>query len=178
MAKGATKDKTGVSAEEMMRLLDCSQPVLSGYVKKGLVIRAGRGRYDDKKSIPKIIKHYREQAAGRLGRNDGIDIVKEGALLKAASRRLADIRAARLAGDLISVSAVEEAWGDLADLTKQVVLSFPSRARALVQKLNGKDQKVLERMVRDALTEVAFADKKPLIPKERNLKLDGDEHAS
>jgi phage terminase Nu1 subunit (DNA packaging protein) len=125
------------------------------YAKDGLAVRVGHGRYLLGPSIHNITKRLREQAAGRLGRTDDVDAVRSSAELRDAQRRLTEIRAAKLSGELISLPDIEDAWREIGIATRQLFLSLPARARFDLPHLTGEDQKALERLVRDMLREVA-----------------------
>jgi hypothetical protein len=46
-----------------------------------------------------------------------------------AQRRLAEVKLAKLEGQLLSMPEIEALWGDLAASTKWLFLALPSRAR-------------------------------------------------
>ena len=125
------------------------------YAADNLAVRVGHGRYLLGPSIHNVTKRLREQAAGRLGRTDDIDAVKSAAELKDAQKRLTDLRAAKLSGELISMPEIADAWAEIALAVRQLFLSLPARARFDLPHLTGEDQKTLERLVREMLTEVA-----------------------
>jgi phage terminase Nu1 subunit (DNA packaging protein) len=163
----AEEKPKGVPVRYLMEKFACSHTLITEYEREGLVIRLGRNLYDFDASCPRVMKHIREQAAGRIGRNAGNDAVKANIDLKKSQQRLAEIRAERLAGNLVPVDLVEQSWGEIAASCRQIMLSVPARARAMIHKLNGKDQKVLDKMMREALTEFAFGTQKPPIPRDR-----------
>jgi len=166
-APGAEKKTTIVSGNYLQKLLGCTKNTLANYVLDGLAVRVAKNKYDLEATVPKVVRHFVELASGRAGRDKEYDPIKANVMLKNSQQRLADIRAERLAGNLVSLEAVVESWGELAEGCKLTMLSLPSRARARIHKLNGKDQKALEAIVREMLTEFAFGTQKPRVPRDR-----------
>lgn len=136
--------------------LDCDARTIGTYARQDVAIRTARGRYKLGETVRNVVRRLREQAAGRMGRTDGVDAVKANADLKEAQRVFTELRTKQLAGELLSYNEIEAAWAEIATATKQLFLSVPSRARFDIPHLTGKDQKALERLVHDMLTEVAF----------------------
>jgi phage terminase Nu1 subunit (DNA packaging protein) len=125
------------------------------YAAEGVAVRVGHGRYLLLQSVQNLVRRLREQAAGRIGRDQNCDAVKANAELKQAQKRLTELRIAQLEGNLISLDEVKTAWDEVALSVRQLFMSLPSRARFDLPHLSGADQKVLERLTREMLTEVA-----------------------
>jgi phage terminase Nu1 subunit (DNA packaging protein) len=134
------------------------------YAADDLAVRVGHGRYLLGESLHRVTKRLREQAAGRLGRDENVDAARANAELKDAQRRLTEIKIKQLEGELISLPEVRAAWSEVALNVKQMFLSLPARARFLLSHLSGHDQKVLDQLVRDLLDEVALMDDEPRLP--------------
>jgi phage terminase Nu1 subunit (DNA packaging protein) len=123
--------------------------------EEGIVVRVARGRFAQWKSLGNLVEHYRSRAAGRESLDGAVDIVRANAALRDSQRRLTDIKIAQLEKTLISLDDVKAAWDEVALGVKQLFLSLPARARFDLPHLTGSDQKVLERLVRDMLSELA-----------------------
>jgi phage terminase Nu1 subunit (DNA packaging protein) len=105
--------------------------------------------------VSNVVKRLREQAAARLGHRESVDVVRANARFKDAQTRLTEIKIKQLEGELISLPEVEAPWDEVADVIRQLFLTFPARARADLPHLNGSDQKALDKLARAMLTEAA-----------------------
>jgi phage terminase Nu1 subunit (DNA packaging protein) len=144
-----------VSARNLGQILGVSQKTIERYASDGLAVRVGHGRYRLVQSVSNVVKRLREKAAGRLGHDESTDVVRANARFKDAQTRLTEIKIRQLEGELISLPEVEAAWDEVAATIKQLILTFPARARADLPHLTGRDQKVLDGLARTMLTEVA-----------------------
>jgi phage terminase Nu1 subunit (DNA packaging protein) len=81
-----------------------------------------------------------------------------------AQRRLTEIKIKQLEGELISLPEVRAAWAEIALNVKQMFLSLPGRVRFTLPHLTGKDQKVIDALVREMLDEVACMEPQPRLP--------------
>jgi phage terminase Nu1 subunit (DNA packaging protein) len=117
-------DSTGLAC-----LFGCTTKTVESLATRGIVVRVAHGRYHFAESVRNYIEHLREQAAGRVGEDEAVDVIKANADFKISQRRLNDIKIAQLEGKLISIDEIEALWGELIDATKSLFLTFPSRAR-------------------------------------------------
>jgi phage terminase Nu1 subunit (DNA packaging protein) len=149
MAKNAHKvledEDVSVYAPTLARVCRLHVSTILKLAEEGIVVRIARGRYAQWASIGNLIEHYREQAAGRIGRDENIDAVHANCELKNSQRRLNELRIAKMEGELISLPDVKAAW----------LVIVPARARFDLPHLTGEDQKALDRLAREMLTEVA-----------------------
>jgi phage terminase Nu1 subunit (DNA packaging protein) len=159
MAKSASKavrnDDVSVDAPTLARLCRLDVRTILKLAEQGIVVRVARGRYAQRQSVGNLLEHYRARAAGRESQDGSIDVVKANAALRDSQRRLNDLKIAQLEGRLISLPEVEAAWDEVAATIKQLFLTFPVRARADLPHLTGTDQKLLYKLAREMLTEVA-----------------------
>lgn len=128
---------------------------IHSYAKRGLLVKAGHGRYKLLESVQNVFHEVRRQAAGRIGKQENVDAAKANADLKISQRELNELRIRQMKGELVSLPEVEAAWDEVALGVKQLFLSFPARARFDLPHLSGADQKVLEKLARDMLEELA-----------------------
>jgi hypothetical protein len=77
---------------------------------------------------------------------------------------LTDLRYAREAGELISIAAAEEAWGNVVAGLQILVRSYPARARAALPHLSGNDLATLQAISQDMLRELAAKAEPPPLP--------------
>ena len=163
MAKKALKidsmtDEEVVDAPTLARLCRLDVRTVLKHAENGIVVRVSRGRFALEPSLGNLIEHYRKRAAGREARDGKVDVVKANAALRDSQRRLNEIKIAKLEGRLISLPEVEDAWAEVALQVRQLFMAFPSRARFDLPHLTGADQKVLDRLAREMLTELAGVD--------------------
>ncbi len=143
------------------------------YAKRGLAVRVAHGTFAMVDSVHGITKVLREQAAGRIGRNENVDAARANMEFKDAQRDLTRLKLKQLGGELISLGEIEEAWDEVALVIKQLFLTYPARLRADLPHLTGKDQKVMDRVARDMLSEAA-TEGSPVIPGQRQKKKKAD----
>ena len=145
-----------VSARTLAEALGADQKTIERYASDGLAVRVGdHGRYLLGPTVRHVTKRLREQAAGRVGHDNSVDVVRANARFKDAQAKLCEIKIKQLENQLISISEVEAAWDEVAATIKQLFLTFPARARADLPHLTGRDQKVLDGLARSMLTEAA-----------------------
>lgn len=148
----------------MHALGDCSHMQLVYYERKGLIVRLGRGRYAILASCSNVIKHLREQAAGRAGK-DGMDAVTEGARLKAAQRELTEHRLALLRGETVRVPDVAALWQEILTEIRQLALSWPGKVAFSLPTLLPRDIEEMKRIVKADLDDIAsLKTTKPPLP--------------
>ena len=164
MAKATGKDIVSLAA--LMRVV-VEKPTLAAffgnthvesignYVSRGLIVKDGHGRFLLFESVQNVTKWLSSQASGRTGKDENTDLAKSNAELKESQKRLTDLRIEQLQGNLVSMDEIQLAWDDVALGVKQLFLAFPSRARFDLPHLTGADQKVLEKLAHDMLTETA-----------------------
>jgi phage terminase Nu1 subunit (DNA packaging protein) len=96
----ASPDGT-VSFEALARLFDCTPQLITKLVREGIVVKAGHGKYQLALSVRNYIRHLRDQAAGRRGKDGSVDAITEGALLKREQRKNYELKNAILNGSAI-----------------------------------------------------------------------------
>ena len=154
--KEAEKDPDLVSVHQLATALDCSTRSVEKYAEQGLVLKVGRGRYKYLESIQNVVRYLRKQASTQASGDGKFDLVEESALFKQAQRKMLEMRVEQMEGRLISVAEVEDAWATLVTETRQMVLSLPGRCRMELPDLTGHEQKLIEGICRDLLTEMAL----------------------
>lgn len=171
--KEAEKDPDVVSVHELATALDCSTRSVEKYAEQDLVIKVGRGRYKYVESIQNVVRYLRKQASTQTTGDGKFDLVEEGALYKQAQRKMLEMRVEQMEGRLISVQEIEEAWSTLVTETRQMVLSLPGRCRMELPDLTGHEQKLIEGICRDLLTETALGTGK--MPRNSGAKVKGNQ---
>lgn len=150
-----------VPVETLAQLFDCDQRTIQYLAKEGIIVKAGRGRYVLAASIRNYVRHLRETAAGRTGRDQSIDAVTEGALLKRSQREGQDLKNRILAGQVIKKEELFPAWARIVRSVRASVLALPGKIGFAIPHLTPHDREVIDQLVRDALNDAAFGDKPP-----------------
>jgi phage terminase Nu1 subunit (DNA packaging protein) len=99
-----------------------------------------------------VVEHLREAAGGR-GTGEAM---REGAALKAAQRRLVELRYQQMDGSVLSLADVEAVWADLVTATKWLFLALPERARAAWPQLGDQGQAAMAQLCAAMLRETAL----------------------
>src|SRR3954453_13906206 len=146
---GTAKIPAEMTGPELAGLLGCGPRMVRSLAGRGLVKRARHGRYEVAASIKTYVGHLREQAAGRIGHDPSIDIVRENALLRRAKRRMLEIKHERLSGSLISLEEVKELWSCIVVNVRTIALAIPSRAREALPHLSRLDLNTLDDICRE-----------------------------
>jgi phage terminase Nu1 subunit (DNA packaging protein) len=75
---------------------------------------------------------------------------------------LAELKAARLRGELVAASAVQAEWSDVLRVVRAGLLALPSRVAARLPHLSKHDIAEIDAEVRAALTEIGKPSDVPL----------------
>ena len=159
--KTATKRQRPASSEGGDTIVTTS--VLAGWlgvnartvgklVERGVLDRAGRGRFRLQESVRRYIEHLR--ASLNVRSEDAPDLATARAQLAVAQRKVQELKAAEMAGKLVRRDAVEEAFGQIAAALRSSLLTMPSRARGRIPHLTAADAQELEGLIRDILRDV------------------------
>lgn len=142
-----------VTQEVMADLLDVDPRTVRELVERGLVFRVGRGRYDMRLSVRAYVGHMRAMAAGRGSNSAGLTAERAREARERADHMA--LKNATMRGELVEADAVEDEWrAGLTDIRARL-LAVPGRFFAQMPGLTPADRALLEREVREALTEAA-----------------------
>ena len=128
---------------------------LRAYAERGIAVKTGRGRYLLKASTRNLIEQLRNAASGRGGHDAVESLTSERARL---AKEQADGHALknRLArGELIPAADVQERWSDVCSTIRQKMLAVPTLASGEMPAMSRAEIDVIDRLIRDALTELA-----------------------
>lgn len=158
----------GVSAKTLAVLLDMDERVVRRLAAEGIIVRAGRNQYLLAPSVRNYVRHLREVAAGRQGKE--LNAVDENARLKIAQRRNYDLKNAILERNSVPYEAIAPAWARVVRAIRSAMLAIPGEARFRLQHLTPRDAEVIGEIIRDQLEAAALTDQPPAI--------NGDAHAA
>ncbi len=125
----------------------------------GVLVKAGRARWDVRRSTAAYIARLQEHAA-RAGRppDGGDDLRAEKLRLTRAQADKEETRVKRESGDLVEVAAVSREWSNLMRDVRNALLAVPSRCGAALPHLTATDIATLDREIKKALEGLADGD--------------------
>lgn len=133
--------------------LAVGQPALQAHLEAGRLVRVGQF-YDLKASIRAYSAHMREVAAGR-GNEELQDAKKR---LDLARAQIAELKLAQASGEVLPSGEVEREWSDILRKVRSRILSVPGRIRQRLGHIGDMEVRVIDRELRDALTELGHDD--------------------
>ena len=139
------------SADALGSLLGISGRSVRDLASRGIIGKAGAGRYPVRESVRSYCKHLREQAAARSGSStltdERIRVAREQADKLAMQNALAR-------GEMIAAREVESAWTATLREVRAALLAMPGRIQQRLVHLTAHDVSEIDREIRDALTEI------------------------
>lgn len=143
---------SAVRAGELADWLGVVERTIAEYARRGIIPRTGRGLYPLRESIRAVCTHFREQASQR-GTTAGLSAERERKVREEADRLA--LANARSRGEMVSVSAVADEWLDILRLVCSRMLAAPSRIQQQLGHLSAHDLDVIDRELRNALSELS-----------------------
>ena len=157
-----------VSPAEFARRIQVSLSAVSNAISTGRlrdsVSRLANGRWliDFEKGRKEFVENKLRRAVNtdapgsRHGGGSGEDTIEKAELkLKQARAELAELELAREEGKLVDAEEIEEEWGHVAALVKTKLLGVPAKARNQIPDLTTDQYLVFERLIREALEDLA-----------------------
>ena len=145
---------TVMTTEQLCGWLGLSRQSLAELVRRGIVPKLGRGRFNAGEATRAYVDHLRGIAAGRRGDGD-IDLVQERALLARAQRERLEREAAVAARELLPAADVRDAWVKHITAAKTRILGIPAACKSRNSDLPLPVVANIERACRDALEDLA-----------------------
>ena len=149
------KSADTATAAELARTLDLSEASIHIHARRGIIIRASRGRYRRVESIRNYVRDLRGQLETARGGSDSA------ALLRAEKIRLAQEQANKLAlanarerGELYEADVVEREWSDVLSMVSTGLLTIPAQCGLKLPHLTQRDVLVIDTEIRDKLAEL------------------------
>jgi phage terminase Nu1 subunit (DNA packaging protein) len=142
-----------VTAEVLSRWLGISERLVRELARKGIVIKAGRNRFELEASVRNVIADQRRTIVGKGGATVASQAAKERARLAAAMADRAELKNAAERGSLLDSAAVERQWTQDYASVRARMLAVPSRAAQRLPHLGAHDVSEIDREIRDALAE-------------------------
>lgn len=158
-ATGTESLPATVHESTLAALLGMSRQAVADLVRRGILSRAGRARFDLVKSVNAYCGHLRAHAA-RAGRpSEGGDALKAERLrLTRAQAEAQELKNKLAAGEMVSAADATREWQAVLRDVRATVLAVPSRYGATMPHLTAGDVAALDREIRAALEGLADGD--------------------
>lgn len=150
--------ETTATGRELSQLFGVSVRTVTDLANRGIVVRAGTGRYELGPSVLRYCAHLRDLATGRGGEGAVNTAAEQRARQAKASADLAETKNARLRGELVPAADVQTAWTGIARGIRSAMLAVPSRIAGRLPALTPHDVREIDAEIREALTELANSD--------------------
>lgn len=142
----------GVSAEILGRWCGISQPAVSQFARRGVMVRAGRGKFALEESVRAYCAHMRETVAA-MGRPVNTSAPGRQRLLQAQVAAL-ELKNAVQRGDLVPAEAIAREWEGICRTLRTAMLQVPRRAGTRLPHLSQQDVSAIDGEVRAVPTEL------------------------
>lgn len=144
--------EVAVTSSVLADWLGLSARAVQQHAKDGVLPRNAEGSFDLQTAVLAYCKHMRAVAAGRGGAAQST-LTAERARLAREQADACALKNAVTRGELVEVAEAERAWADTMRQVRSCLLAVPSRVRQRLGHLTVADVEVIDREVRDALTE-------------------------
>lgn len=157
-ADGAGREKAPrpVSSTELAELFDCGVKEIEAHAREGIVVRIGRGRYDERQSVRNYVCHLRKVAAGYTSADGTVDAVAANVAKRQVETRLLDLKYDREVGKVIEINAARHLWSGLVRTLRQFVRGLPTKIVFIVPHLSNDDMRAIRKLVDDGLADAAL----------------------
>lgn len=149
-------DSLHVNSEVMLEIMECSPTTLTDMKKQGLMVQPVYGVYDLIPSIRNYLKKLKNKASATTA--EGVlDFHEEKARLTKMQADKAEMEVKELAGELVRVEELIDAWHEILMDCKGKILSIPSKLATLVADIENpaEAQELIEDHLREALEELS-----------------------
>jgi phage terminase Nu1 subunit (DNA packaging protein) len=146
-----------VSARDLAKIIGVKERTVRDFADRGLVIRAGRGRYRLVESVRTYCEHIRATASGRGGEDEAKTLTAERTRLAREQAEQVALKNAALRRDLVPAADVERTWTAMIRQARSALLAVPSRIRQIIPHLPADEVEVIDGELRRVLKELADA---------------------
>lgn len=143
-----------VKLGEIAEIFGITKERVRQLVKKGLIVKSGRGRYDVVASAQKYTAHLRDIASGKEAANTPAIQIERSRLarLQADRQQMANDLAS---GESLPVHVMIEFMQASCSAIRSRLRGVPSKAKRRIPKLTAKHVKILQELQDEALREMA-----------------------
>ncbi|WP_289153124.1 DNA packaging protein [uncultured Salipiger sp.] len=146
-----------IGGKDLCDLLALSSGALTDLKKRGIAVHLGHDAYDLKATVQAYVQHLRGIASGRGGEEHTVQLSAERARLAKEQADAQALKNAKARAELVDASEVEHRWADVLRKVRARILSAPPRLRQVLN-LDAESAEVIDRELRDALSELGNAD--------------------
>lgn len=145
-----------VGARTLGRLLALSDRSVRDLAERGIIERSEPGRYLVSQAVPAYVRHLRQVAAGRSADDtEDLNLAKERALLAREQREAQALKNQVTRQEVLPRKEVFDRWAAILRNVSARLRSVPSRVRQQRPHFTVDDVELIDREIRDALTEAA-----------------------
>lgn len=140
-----------ISTAQLADLLGITTRRVNQLAKEGIAVRSSPGKFDASASVQNMLTHVsvRTEAKGV-----NIDLDREKTRLASEQADQVAFKNRQARGELLPASDVEAEWADVLRKVRAGVLACTSRIRNRLPHLTMTDGEVIDRELREALTEL------------------------
>lgn len=147
-----------IGGKDLCALLDLTSGALTDLKKRGIAVHLGHDAYDLDATVRAYVQHLRGMAAQWGTPDQASHLTAERARLAKEQADAQALKNGKLRGELVEAGEVERAWADVLRQVRARVLAVPSRLRADLPHADAATFAAMDRVLRDALTELGHAD--------------------
>lgn len=141
--------------EQVAEHLFVSRQKISELVRRKILPTGkGVGALDIDACRKAYVEHLRGIAAGKIGEG-GFDLTDERARLAKEQADAQAMKNALARGEMLDATEAERTWGEVLRGIRARMMAVPSRVRQRLGHLTAAEAAIIDREVRDALTEAA-----------------------
>jgi phage terminase Nu1 subunit (DNA packaging protein) len=144
MTQAAFAEHVGISRQRVSR-----------FVREGAIPTNPDGKIPHPAGLHAFVEHLCETAAGRGGGSAQAELAKERAALAGAQREAVELKNKAHRDDYVLLADVEKKWIQSCTYVRNRLLAIPSHLPTDLPHLNRAELSVIDRYIRDALTEIA-----------------------
>jgi terminase small subunit / prophage DNA-packing protein len=144
----------GATAAVLADLLGVSPRSITDLAKRGIVVRADGGGFDQRKSVRGYCDHLRKLATGRGGDAAIATATVERARLAKAQADAVELKNAAVRATMLDAGEVEATWSGILRQVRAGMLAVPSRAAQRLPHLTPHDVAEIDHEVRAVLIEI------------------------
>ncbi|MEZ5724386.1 MAG: terminase small subunit [Paracoccaceae bacterium] len=144
-----------IEGPDLRELLDISPAALSDLCNRGLAVKLGHNHYDLEETVRRYTVHLRGIASARGGEDHVQALTTERARLAKEQADAQSLKNAERRGELLSAQSVASGWVTILTGLRARLMALPARLRADLPHLSPSDVEVIDRELRNCLTELA-----------------------
>jgi terminase small subunit / prophage DNA-packing protein len=144
-----------VTAAVLADLLAVSPRTIADLGKRGVVVKQGVKGYRLRESVRGYAEYLRKALADRGDAATAASAAKERSRLLKEQADAQAIKNATARGELLAANEVVRKWSDILRTVRDRLLALPGRVATQIPHLKRSDTAILDREIRDALTELS-----------------------